>query len=283
MNSTWTIKKALNWLCNAFRKKNIASAKIDSEVIVSHALNIDKVKLFTDHDRLLSENDLKKIKAIAGRRKKYEPVPYIIGHKDFFNLSYSVNKNVLIPRPETELLVEEILKYDLEGKSILDIGTGCGNIGITLKKYSPGSIITCTDISSDALQIAEQNRDSLLDSNHIEFIQSDIYSNISGTYDFIISNPPYIPSRDIKKLQKDIRNYEPVKALDGGKNGICFYNRIISNIRKYLNPQGYLFLEINPVLKEKILLLLKKAGLSPEKIKKDYNGLDRVVIAKNND
>lgn len=283
MDSIWTIKRVLNRIYDSFQKKGISSFKIDAEILVSHVLNIDRSKLFIDPDRLLLEKELNKIEKAVQRRIKYEPVAYITGHKNFFNLSYLVNKNVLIPRPETELLVEEILKYDLKGKSVLDIGAGCGNIGITIKKYVSESKIICSDISHNALKVAIKNKNLLLNGNHIEFVQSDVYSDISDTYDFIISNPPYVLAGHIRNLQNDVKNYEPVIALDGGKDGMCFYNKIVTDIKEYLNPGGFLFLEINPLLKEEILSLLKKGNLSLVKIKNDYDGYDRVIIAKNND
>ena len=254
MDSTWTIKKVLNWIYTIIKQKNIPSFKIDAEILVSHILDIDKLKLFIDSNRSLTNEEINKIEAVIQRRINYEPVAYITGYKNFFNQNFLVNKNVLIPRPETELLVEEILNYNLKDKEILDIGTGCGNIGITIKKLVPESKITCSDISSHALNIAKQNCELLLNQNNVEFTQSDIYSNISKTYDFIVSNPPYILSGEIKNLPDDIKKHEPIVALDGGNDGMCFYNRIISDIKNYLNPNGYLFLEINPVLKQNILL-----------------------------
>lgn len=282
MTINWTIKNTLNFAIDTLKKYNIATYNLDAEILISHILNINRVKLYMDFNKLLSKEKLYKIKTIISRRTKYEPIAYLLGYKEFYGLSFYVNSNVLIPRPETELLIDEILQYDLKNKKILDIGTGSGNIGITIKKTVTEAIVTCSDISSKALNIALKNKNNLLDKkSKIEFIKSNIYSDISGQYDYIISNPPYISSDEMKTLPDDVNNFEPHIALNGGCDGMVYYNKIISPVKKILKHGGCLFLEINPSLKEKIVLLINKASLKVLNIKKDYNGYDRIIIIKN--
>ncbi len=282
MTANWTIKNTLNFAIDTLKKYNIAAYQLDAEILISHILNINRVKLYMDFNKLLSKEKLCKIKTIISRRTKYEPIAYILEYKEFYGLSFYVNSNVLIPRPETELLIDEILQYDLKNKKILDVGTGSGNIGITIKKTVTEAIVTCSDISSKALNIALKNKNNLLDKkSKIEFIQSNIYSDISDQYDYIISNPPYISADEMKTLPDDVNNFEPHIALNGGCDGMVYYNKIINPVKKILKPGGYLFLEINPCLKEKIVLLINKACLKVLNIKKDYNGYNRIIIIKN--
>ena len=281
MNPAITIKNILSQSSDRLKKQNIHSYRLDAEILISHILKTDRIKLFADFDKPINNDESNRIKKAVLRRMEYEPIAYIIGYKEFFSLKYIVNKNVLIPRPETELLVEEVLNCSPCEKKILDIGTGSGNIGITIKKNVHSSVVACSDISLSALKIAAWNRSRLLPDDHIEFIQSDIYYNINEKYDIIVSNPPYILSREIDLLQDDVKNYEPLTALNGNNDGLYFYSRIISDIKKYLNPGGYLFLEINPILKEPVLNLLDNAGLFLTKVRKDHNDHDRVVTAKN--
>ncbi len=285
MRSGETIKEILSRTCSELKAGKIPSYRMDAEILIGHVLNMERTDLFVNFNRAVKRERISQIEHAAFRRMQYEPVAYITGTREFYGIDFIINRNTLIPRPETELLVEEILNCDpgiiINNKKILDIGAGCGNIGITIKKYAPSSAVTCCDISSDALNVALQNSRMLPAGDNIEFIQSDIYSNISQRYDIIVSNPPYIPEKEICLLQEDVKDHEPIIALNGGDDGLIFYKRIISEVQEYLIPGGYLFLEINPILKKPILKLLHDNGLGNVKVRKDYNGLDRIISGKN--
>jgi len=267
-------------MVQSFTKKNISSPRADAEFLICYLLGLDRVQLISQPGRRVSKTEADRLIRAVQRRLKYEPIAYITGQKVFYDLTFKVSKRVFIPRPETELIIEEIKKYNLCGKKVLDIGTGCGNIGITLKHLEPNCFISCIDISMNAIKIARENSRLLLKTDHIEFIQSDLYENLSQSYDIIVSNPPYIIREEIALLQNDIKEYEPHLALDGGKDGMFYYRKIISGLNKYLNPGGYLFLEINPELKKEIIWTIKKTDLSVMGITKDYNGLDRIITAR---
>lgn len=261
-------------------KHQIATSRLDTEILLSTVLEINKVKLYTENNKELTEQQLALLLQYLERRKNKEPIAYIIGNKEFYGLTYLVNSDVLIPRPETELIIEEMLALDLKNKSILDLCAGSGNIGITLNKCCKESQITCSDISAKALNCARQNAGKILGQHNITFVQSDLFANIINQYDFIVSNPPYIPTKEIASLEENVRLYEPKLALDGGENGLLYYQEIIKQSPNYFKHQGYLLLELNPYLKDNVSSLLNEFGFRVIKIRKDYAGLDRLIISK---
>lgn len=261
------------------RKANIYTYHLDAEILIARILNCDRVKIYSNFDKLLNSEQINLLNELVLRRTKYEPISYLIKRKEFYGYTFYVNNNVLIPRPETEFLIEEILEYDLKKKTILDIGTGCGNIGITIKKIIPESNMTCTDIDSKALKVAQYNAQSLLESkNDIQFMESDVYANIDKKFDYIISNPPYIPVKRINHLSKDVKNFEPHIALDGGEDGMMIYRKIISELSSYLKPNGLLLLEIDPIVIDSIIKLTERTQFKVKTIRKDYNDFDRVLV-----
>jgi len=278
-----TVKQTLDFASNCFRDSNISTYRLDAEILVSHVLNIERPKLYTEMEEKISILHQYRINRLITRRCKYEPMAYILGSKEFYGLTFLVDRNVLIPRPETEFLVEQILQYDLRDKKVLDIGTGTGNIGITIKKMAPSAEIVCVDISSKALKIAEKNQVRILKKKCIRFIKSDIYSNVSDKYDVIASNPPYILSEEMNRLSPDVKNFEPGEALNGGSDGMKFYNRIISGIPKFLKKGGYFLLEIDPGLKKKILSFAHQYGLKCISVIKDYNNMERTLAFRYED
>jgi release factor glutamine methyltransferase len=247
--------------------------------LLSHALMKTKEFIFTHPEYEPSHVELRKWDEYKKRRKKGEPVAYITGEKEFYSLPFKVSRDTLIPRPETELLVDEIL--DRKPQHLLDIGTGTGNIAISVKYHFRSCFITVTDISENILEIARDNAWSILGTHDIQFIKSDFFGNLKGEkYDIIVSNPPYIVRERLAELQAEVRDWEPLGALDGGVDGLDAYRGILKVGWKYLMERGAVILEVDPEILKGIFELLKGTRYRIESIKKDLAGADRMVVIK---
>ncbi|MDD5196161.1 MAG: peptide chain release factor N(5)-glutamine methyltransferase [Candidatus Omnitrophica bacterium] len=256
----------------------------ETELLFTRVLGCDRMALYLNKDRRLNRDEVNFISSALKRRIKSEPIQYILGKTEFMGLEFKVNEAVLIPRPETEILVATAIEYAKREKfgRILDLGTGSGCIAVSLAKYSTDLEIDASDISGRALETAGENA-----SAHgvgINLIRSDLFSALGyKEYAMIVSNPPYIMSAEIGKLQPEL-NYEPALALDGGADGLDFYRRIIREAPDYLKNSGWLLLEIGFGQKpgiEKIFLGSGRFEIAG--IIKDYNNLDRVVVARKAD
>jgi len=281
-----TIEKILTLTTEYFKKNNIETAQLDAEILLAYVLNIDRVNLFSNYQRILTEEEVNKYRNIVLNRAKGMPVAYITGEKEFYNIRLKVNENVLIPRPETELLVEIAINYfkdkALQKIKILDIGTGSGNISIALAKNLTNVEIYAVDINENALNIVYDNiiNNGLL--NKIYLKKSDLFDYFKNSdilFDLIISNPPYISESEISLLPKSVINYEPYTALIAGKEGIEIIEKILHSAYDYLNNNGLLLLEISPKITNKIINLLttKFNCYKNYEIIKDYSQLDRVL------
>jgi len=249
----------------------------EAELLFTHVLGCDRLSLYMDKDKLLDEDQAATICNVLKKRAQGEPIQYILGRGDFFGLEFKVNKNVLIPRPETEILVETVLRY-AKGDSILDLGTGSGCIAVALAKSLKNIKVDAADISSAALNTARTNAN--LNCVDINFIESDLFNNLVNTYDLIVSNPPYISSAEIKKLAPEVQ-CEPKIALDGGREGLDFYSRIIRDSLKYLKDSGYLIFEIGFGQLDRIKEFILDSGkFKILEIIKDYNSIDRVIVLR---
>lgn len=226
-----------------------------------------------------SEKELNEINNALEKRLKHIPIGYIFGKTNFYGLDFIVNENVLIPRLDTEILVEKLIE-EIKSRSgnvkILDIGTGSGAIAITVAKETKAKV-TAVDVSLKALEIAKQN--AKLNQVEVEFVLSDLFENVKGKYDIIVSNPPYIESAKINKLMPEVRDFEPILALDGGKTGLDFYKRIVDNVSRFLKPKGKLFFEIGYNQGEKVSDLMKDDFVNVCVIK-DYTDNDRIVVGE---
>ncbi|MFH1888652.1 MAG: peptide chain release factor N(5)-glutamine methyltransferase [Candidatus Omnitrophota bacterium] len=257
----------------------------EAELLFTDILNCDRASLYLNRDAVLDETSSRFVCGVLKRRAKGEPIQYILGKAEFMGFSFMVNRDVLIPRPETEILVETAIKVihssGFKVHSILDIGTGSGCIAVSLAKFLQDTEITATDISHKALAIARQN--AILNKVEINFLQSDIFSGHelrTMNYELIISNPPYIPIAEIETLQPEV-GYEPRIALDAGQDGLFFYRRIIKEAPRYLREGGFLIMETGFDQKKAIKNILQKSGyFEIMEWVKDYSGLDRVVVAK---
>ncbi|NLL00653.1 MAG: peptide chain release factor N(5)-glutamine methyltransferase [Clostridiales bacterium] len=258
-------------------KNGVADADLDAWYLLAHVFGIDRADFFIYRNDVVSQEKALHYRMLIKKRASHIPLQYIIGRQEFMGLEFEVNENVLIPRQDTELLVEEVLKI-CQGKSVLDMCTGSGCIIVSLAKL--GSIKTAvgSDISIKAIELAEKN--SKRHNVKVNFIQSDLFDSIVGSYDIIVSNPPYIKSADLKTLMPEVKDHEPRQALDAGPDGLIFYKRIIDDIKRFLNPGGYVFFEIGYDQGEAVSNMLDLSGFVDITIKKDFSDLDRIVHAR---
>lgn len=253
-----------------------------SKILLKHLLNVTDSYLIINNEEQLSLEIEEKFKKAVKLLNEGMPLQYITNKQEFMKLNFYVDSNVLIPQPDTEILVEEVLNIlgeNSENKNVLDLCTGSGAIGISIAKYSD-NIVTMTDISKNALEIAKKNANNNKVSEKCKFILSDMFENIKEKFDIIVSNPPYIKTEIINTLDKEVQN-EPIIALDGGKDGLDFYKNIVENAYKYLNKNGILALEIGYDQKEEVINLLKSSGHYKNIYsKKDIGNNDRIIICK---
>jgi len=287
MSLNTSINNLRYWLCfgkNFLREANIQDYSIDAEVLLMEALGFNRVQLFTNDNYLLSDYEVKVYLDFLNKRKLFMPVQYITGKCEFMSLDFIVNTATLIPRGDTEILAESVISFINQNnfKTVLDIGTGSGALAISIAHYCPNVRVIASDISEEALRVAEKNAEFNNVIDRVDFIKSDIFENISAEFDVIVSNPPYIKSEIINTLIPQVRDYEPVLALDGGMDGLFFYKKIISQCGEYINYNGMLFFEIGFDQSEEVSGLLYGSGFSCVEIKKDLSGLDRVVYCVNN-
>ncbi len=277
-----TVLDSINLSTEYLKNKGIESPRINAELILAHILKMKRLDLYLSFDRPLKEDEIVLYRQFLKRRSEFEPLQYILGTVNFFGLDFKISSAVLIPRPETELLAEEIINEfkDQEFIKILDIGTGSGNIAITLAKFLPNSIIIATDISVEAIAIAVENAKSNGVSDKIIFAVNDIFSSENLTennFDVIVSNPPYITSQDFKNLSKELKDYEPKAALTDSSNGLSFYDIISSKCNIYLKKGGKLFFELGYGHSENVQEIMKKNHFISISVKKDYQNIDRII------
>ena len=261
----------------------ISEAKLDARLLLEFACGTDHNTLLAHPEREVSESEAKEYEEFLNRRSKREPLAYIIGKWDFMGLSFAVNKNVLIPEQDTEVLVEEAMRFLEDGFRILDLCTGSGCIALSLLNYSNNTTAVGTDISEEALSVAKENAKDLSLSERALLVKTDLFPEMDddgSKFDLIVSNPPYIRSDVIETLAPEVRDYEPRLALDGDADGLVFYRRIIDEAPKYLFSNGYLIMEIGYDQAFEVTELLEKAGCYHDiEVIKDYAGNDRVVRA----
>ncbi|MEI0620468.1 peptide chain release factor N(5)-glutamine methyltransferase [Brachyspira pilosicoli] len=261
---------------------------IESQTILMHVLNINKMKLISDSLRELTQKEVNNIEELINRRLNYEPISYIINKKEFYGFNFYVDNNVLIPRPETEELIDLVLDYmkDKNNISICDIGGGSGNIAITLKKLfleqNKNIDITAIEISEGAFQVIKKNALNILgDEKLINIVNTDALTFIpENKYDVIVSNAPYVPLRDKDSLQKDLE-FEPQNALYSGYDGLDFYKSFLSIIKKYLKDNGAFFFEIGYDQGEALINTCNFLNIKNVLVKKDLNGKDRFLVCDN--
>ena len=274
-------QKILNNGINSLKISNIINPELDSVLLLSKALNKKREKILTNLKKEINKKQLDKFNLYLSRRKKKEPIAYILGFKYFWKYKFIINKSVLVPRPETEQIVEETLNYlsDNESKKILDIGTGSGCIIVSVLKERSRCKAIAIDISSKALKVAKTNAKIHHLENKIKFINIDIDKFNYNKYDLILSNPPYISNIDLIRLDDDIRIYEPRESLSGGLDGYEEITKVIEKSSKLLKNNGKLIVEIGDTQKNNVLKLLKNNGFYINKTGKDLSGRDRCIVS----
>ena len=267
-----------------YGKKYLADRQIensggDAWYLMEYVWGIDRNYYFLHSDDIIEQKDEERYRDLLQKRGSHIPLQHLTGTCDFMGLTFQVNDQVLIPRQDTETLVESALLRLKEGDRALDLCTGSGCIILSLEKLGPGIRGLGADISAAALAVAKRNRDSLgLES---DFCISDLFEGIEGVFDMIVSNPPYIASGKIPGLMEEVRGFEPLLALDGGADGLDFYRRIIKDARDFLKPGGWLGLEIGYDQREAVEELLRRQGFTKTETLQDLSGLDRTVWAEN--
>ncbi len=287
-----TLQTLLADACHRLEKSGVETPRLDAEVLISHALGISREEFWRDAHRHLHPDEITFCEQLVQRREIREPLAYIIGEREFWSRSFKVTPDVLIPRPETEILIEQLLKSlskeerdePLRG---LDMCTGSGVLAIISALELPVSNMVGIDISSDALNIARENSQCHGVEDRITWMQSDMFGSLqeekieTGRFDFILCNPPYIATEECQTLQPEISRFEPVGALDGGPDGLRFFDEIFEGASTWLKPGGYLLMEIGSNQGESVkTLLMKDTKFCQIVLHQDYSGRDRAVSAR---
>jgi len=259
------------------REAGIDSWTIDGNILMAHALRMRKESLITENRRVLSAAELELFNSHIEKRRNLMPVAYITNHVEFMSLDFFVDESVLIPRPDTEILVEATIEHISKSgaKTVLDMCSGSGAIAISIARYCQEAEVTAVDISQAALDVAQKNADK--NSVRVNFILSDMFENIEDKFDIIMSNPPYISGQEMAELSDNVSKYEPHLALFGGDDGLEFYRRL-SKAEKYLHDEGVIIIEIGAYQKDDIVEIFRKAGFGLHLALKDLGGLDRTLI-----
>lgn len=258
------------------QKAGITDAELDARLLLEFICHTDRNALYAHGDQEIEEEKMQNFLQLIEKRAVHIPLQHLTGEQNFMGLDFLVNEHVLIPRQDTEILVEEIMRDLHDGIRILDMCTGSGCILLSLLHYSNDCVGVGVDVSEDALAVARQNADRLAEKQAV-FIQSDLFEKVEGSFDLIVSNPPYIRSQEIAGLMPEVREHEPHLALDGKDDGLHFYREIIKGAMPHLKRGGQLFFEIGYDQGEAVQALLAANGYTEIAVVKDYAGLDRVV------
>jgi release factor glutamine methyltransferase len=247
-NQPWTVARLLDWTAKFLSEKGSESPRLDTEVLLAHALACKRIELYTRHDEEVADERRQLFKALIRQRVEGCPVAYLVGRKEFYSLELEVSRAVLIPRPDTETVVDECLRLarTMTGPTVLDIGTGSGCLAVAVAKYCKHARVTAVDVSEESLPVAARNAAKHGVSDRIRFLQGDLFASLPADeqFDFVLSNPPYIPHDDIAGLAAGVRDYEPHQALDGGRDGLELFGRLVAEAPRWIKPDGHLLVEI---------------------------------------
>lgn len=279
-NEIWTTLKILTWTKDYLLSKGVANARLEAEWLLCAATGLDRIGLYLQYDKPLNERELADYRDMVSRRARREPLQHILGSQEFCGLDFEVTADVLIPRHDTEVLVSEAILRQPDAGSVLDVGTGSGCVAVSLQKQLSKADVTATDISEAALAVARRNAEK--HGSPIEFLSGSLFSPVAGRrFDLIVSNPPYIPSADIDGLDQEVRNYDPLSALDGGSDGLDIYRVLIPESAGHLNAGGWMLVEVGIGQADDIVKLFRLTGMFSEPvIALDSGGIERVVGAQ---
>ncbi len=282
LNERWTVLKILQWTADYFAGKQIDSARLEAELLLAATLGMDRVGLYVNFERPLDAAELAAFRDQVQRRAQREPVQYILGETEFWSLPFNVSPAVLVPRADTEVLVEEALTR-IEGSArVLDVGTGSGAIAIALAHEKTEILVTALDCSEQALEVAQANAERNGVADRMTCLMGDLADLPPGPFEMVVSNPPYIPTGDLAQLMPEVRDHEPRLALDGGDDGLTAYRRLAAQAGKVLVPGGWLLVEVGIDQAADVETLFQAAGLTEIKHRDDYSGIPRVIMGRTN-
>nr|WP_299119050.1 peptide chain release factor N(5)-glutamine methyltransferase [uncultured Eubacterium sp.] len=273
------VRDIINKAQNTLEAAGIADSQVDSWLLAEFVFGITRAKYYANMQMTVDGKSAEKYNELVNQRAGHIPLQYLVGTQEFMGLTFKVNENVLIPRQDTELLVENVADCLGNGeRTVLDMCTGSGCIAVSIDRLSKDSKVTAVDISEKALEVAQEN--NRFNNANVTFIQSDLFTNVTGRYDIIVSNPPYIRTDEIPKLMEEVKSHEPVMALDGMEDGLYFYKKICNEASDYLNDNGKIFFEIGYDQGDDVSEILRQNRFCNIEVLKDLSGNDRVVIAR---
>jgi release factor glutamine methyltransferase len=284
MSEVWTVGRVVRWAADDFRARGIESPRLEAELLLAHALGTDRMRIIVETDRGLADDELARYRALIQRRRKGEPVAYLRGYKEFYGRSFRVDERVLVPRADTEILVETALSRTAErsmGRRYLDLCTGSGCVAISLARERPSCKVFAVDASEPALAVARDNGVRLGAAAQMAWLAGDLFEPLAAfpglAFDLVTANPPYIPEGELASLPLDIRGFEPRLALSGGDDGLDVMRRIVAGAPRFLRQGGVLAVEMGMGQTSRVQALFEQAGFGGIRIDKDYGGHDRVT------
>lgn len=284
-----TVLEVIQRSTEFLQKKGVDSPRLQAELLLAHKLSVPRMRLYLDFERRLQPEELEAVRQMVKRRGQREPLQQIVGSTSFCGLEIFVNRNVLVPRPETELLAEagwtfarEQARSEGSAPKVLDVGVGSGCLAIAIAANCPAALVTAIDISTEALQLAQSNAERAGVQDRITFVRSDALAEVpcERQFSLVVSNPPYIPTGDLETLQAEIRQYEPRQALDGGQDGLDFYRLLAAGTGSRLRPSGALMVEFGDGQERALEKLFEDENWVVEKILEDYTRRPRIMIAR---
>jgi release factor glutamine methyltransferase len=284
----WTIQKLLNWTTEYLTQKDVDAPRLSAELLLSGTLGLKRIELYTQYNKVVEEEHLPKLRELVKRAGQHEPVAYLVGRTEFYSLELEVTPDCLIPRPETEMLVQravEFLRQRERPHHVCDLCTGCGAIAVAIAKNVPGARVVATDLSAGALRVAARNVKKHQLDDRIELLQGDLFEPLIPhldvtAFDLIVCNPPYVSAAEYEALDKNVKDYEPRLALYAGEDGLDIYRRICEQVGRFLKPDAALLLEIGHAQGPAVRELLEQTGLFARiTVEKDLQNHDRIVIA----
>jgi release factor glutamine methyltransferase len=277
----WTIRRLLEWTAGFFARKQVDPARLSAELLLAHVLNVPRIKLYTDYERVLNDEQLAEFRPLVQRAGEQEPIAYLTGKAHFFNLEFEVTRDVLIPRPDSETIVENVLQLarhetGMQTPRVLDLCTGSGCIAAAIAAHLKTATVLATDASAAALVVAKKNIEKLGLTDRVTVEMGDLFEPLSRVIDaqpldLIVANPPYIPTAQIETLDRSVRDYEPRMALDGGADGLAIHRRILADAPPHLVPRGRVYLEI-----------MFDQGDAALEMSKSYDAFEGATIIKDN-
>lgn len=286
-----TVGDLLSWTEGHFRRLGIATPRLDAELLLASVLGVGRLELYTGYGQLVEPDERRRFRELVKRRARREPVAYLLGEKEFYSLAFRVTAAVLIPRPETEHLVDEALdilrpRTAQRPLRVLDLGTGSGNVAISIAVHCPEALVDAVELSPGALAVAEENVRRHGVERRVRLLEGDFFEPLEGQrelYQVIVSNPPYVSAQEMAELMPDVRLHEPREALvpagSAGGDGLGAYRTIAARVRQFLAPSGRLLVEVGEGQAPEVARMLQAAGLGSRRTARDYGGHDRVVVA----